>query len=138
MLIKCLNKDCMHEFEEQCTRDVVYIGNDLQCKDYSVQTSLFLDTLTKDMRIELFAQPGCQACIELQRELDENKIEYISFDVQADDEALYRLLSLGAMSTPTVIINKDTVLAGCDFETFKYGVLDEIRASKIRKAGGAN
>mgnify|MGYP003789216349 CR=1 FL=1 len=132
MRIKCLNKDCLYELKGQCQREIVHIRNDLQCSDYAVQKSLCLSALTEGMKIELFTQPGCWACKELQEKLDRENIKYIPLDVQNDDQALLRLMELGARATPTVIVNNNRVLIGCDYKTYKEEVYQEFKESKTR------
>ena len=61
---------------------------------------------------ELFTQPNCQPCKQVERKLNEYSIPYIVHDITRDENARERVLALGYTQTPVVLASDGTSFSG--------------------------
>ena len=61
---------------------------------------------------ELFTQPGCQPCKQVERKLVQYGIPYIVHDISIDENARERVLALGYTQTPVVLASDGTSFSG--------------------------
>ncbi|MGL4797159.1 MAG: glutaredoxin family protein [Paraclostridium sp.] len=61
-------------------------------------------------RVEVFSSDTCKYCVELKEYLKDNQIEYIDYNISKNEEARKRLIKLGYMSVPVLLINDNHVL----------------------------
>ena len=74
-------------------------------------------------RIEIFTRAGSKYCAELISFLDQNKIPFVNYDIEEDDEAYYVYLDNEGIGVPMVKIGDDIILG---FEPAK--ILQSYRA----------
>ena len=56
-------------------------------------------------KIVVYHQPGCPPCHRAMEFLTEQKIPFTAKDVAADEKAAEELMTLGSMSTPTIVVD---------------------------------
>ena len=61
---------------------------------------------------ELFTQPGCQPCKQVERKLNQYGIPYIVHDISTDENARERVKALGYTQTPVVIAPDGSSFSG--------------------------
>lgn len=61
-------------------------------------------------KVEVFSSDTCKQCMELKKYFKENNIYYIEHNISGNDENRKRLIKLGYMSLPVVIIDGNHVL----------------------------
>jgi glutaredoxin len=83
------------------------------------------------MKIRLYTEPGCPACIEAKSFLASHRIAFEERDVRADPEHLRTLTDeLDSCTLPTLVAG-DTIIAGFDREG--YELLSEKSLLKRRR-----
>jgi glutaredoxin len=71
------------------------------------------------MRIQLYTEPGCEACVEAKRYLASRGIFFEERDVRANPEFLRTLTDeLDSCTLPTLVVG-DTIIAGFDREAYQ-------------------
>jgi len=58
-----------------------------------------------DQTVELYTTPGCPFCAAAREDLDWRGIPYVEYDVEADSQALERMLKLtgGSRTVPVIV-----------------------------------
>ena len=69
--------------------------------------------MTDEPSVELFTQPHCAPCRQVEAFLRERGVSYVQRDVVAEPSALYRLADQGFMSTPVTRVREQWI-AGFD------------------------
>ena len=63
--------------------------------------------------VVVYHQPGCAPCHRAMEFLEQQKIPFVAKDVSSDEKAAEELMSLGSMSTPTIVVDGE-MLVGFD------------------------
>ena len=70
-----------------------------------------------DKKIEVYTSPTCHYCVDLKKFLDEKGVEYIEYDVTADEEKRKELVERSQqVGVPIMFINDSEMIDGFDKE----------------------
>lgn len=61
-------------------------------------------------KVEVYSSDTCKYCIELKEYLKENKVEYTEYNISKNEDSRKKLIKLGYMSVPVLLINDNHVL----------------------------
>jgi len=61
-------------------------------------------------QIVVYHQPGCPPCHRAMELLTSQKIPFVAKDVASDQKAAEELMALGSNSTPTIVIDGQTMV----------------------------
>lgn len=64
--------------------------------------------------VVIYTQPTCPPCYSQKEFLSDNNVQFIEKNIRADATALQELIDLGSQSTPTTVIDGETVIIGFD------------------------
>ena len=68
-------------------------------------------------KIEVYTSPTCHYCVDLKKFLDEKGVEYIEYDVTADEEKRKELVERSQqVGVPIMFINDSEMIDGFDKE----------------------
>lgn len=63
-------------------------------------------------KITVYSKPNCMQCSFTKKYLDEKSIEYTTYDVYENEQALNTVKDLGFKSLPVVVIDGETPFFG--------------------------
>jgi glutaredoxin len=55
--------------------------------------------------VVVYHQPGCAPCHRAMDFLEQQAVPFVAKDVSSDEKAAEELMSLGSMSTPTIVVD---------------------------------
>jgi glutaredoxin 3 len=61
--------------------------------------------MSSSKKIVVYHQPGCAPCHRAMEFLEKNGYAFESKDVAVDEKAAEELMSIGSMSTPTIVVD---------------------------------